>query len=545
MLKTGTSLVFDRSRRMRFEALALLLCWSISGLQSQTPRTRSDVAQYVQLGSKAEEEGRLSEALADFRVALQMDPRNPQVNFKIGLLMGQSGNFAAAGMAFQKALESRPDFPEAHFNLGLTWIARSKNLPDWPKALREFDAALAQRPKYPEALNMAGVCLLESGNHEAAIERFKSALLLRPDAAAIHFNLGRAYEAAGNLPQAKEEYLKAVKLKSPYPEADVALGSLMLAKHDYSGAIAQFRAALIANPDLETAHYKMARALRMSGSEEESRVEFQQAAYLSQRLSDGIRASHLSNEALERAQHGDFPGAVQSAREAVALDPQNAIALYNLGLLLADSGDLNQAMLDLRKAISLSPLQSRFYASLARMQEKSDQPSRAIESLRRALRLDPGNSVLQSQLAALKGPGSSPSEVEAEEKENPFAYGAPSDTPDGHLAFATQLSKEGDLRGAIGELLRGLALQPGRNDIRYSLAVAYMGLGEYKRAEYELRKILLKSPESIETRLALGTALLQEHEQAYAAAEFRKVLASQPTNSDAIQLLSQCHEGHQ
>jgi tetratricopeptide (TPR) repeat protein len=63
----------------------------------------------------------------------------------------------------------------------------------------------------------------------------------------------------------------------------------------------------------------------------------------------------LSNESLDLAKKGNFPAAVQSAREALVLEPENAIAHFNLGLLLADSGDLGSAILELRKAISLAP----------------------------------------------------------------------------------------------------------------------------------------------------------------------------------------------
>jgi Flp pilus assembly protein TadD len=122
----------------------------------------------------------------------------------------------------------------------------------------------------------------------------------------------------------------------------------------------------------------------------------------------------------------------------------------------------------------------------------------------------------------------------------PFPYGAPADTETDHFAFATQLSKEGDLPGAIGELLRALSLQPRRSDIRYNLAVAYTQSGEYDKAELELRKVLLLSPDSVEAHIALGVLLLQSKDDVGATAEFRRVLALQPGNQEAARLLSQC-----
>jgi Flp pilus assembly protein TadD len=84
------------------------------------------------------------------------------------------------------------------------------------------------------------------------------------------------------------------------------------------------------------------------------------------------------------------------------------------------------------------------------------------------------------------------------------------------------LSKEGDLPGAIGELLRALALQPRRSDIRHNLAIAYTQSGQYELAELALRKALPLSPDSVEARVALGVLLLQNKDDVGAAQEFRR-----------------------
>jgi Flp pilus assembly protein TadD len=102
------------------------------------------------------------------------------------------------------------------------------------------------------------------------------------------------------------------------------------------------------------------------------------------------------------------------------------------------------------------------------------------------------------------------------------------------------LSKEGDLPGAIAELLRALELEPARGDIRYNLAIAYTETGEYDKAELELRKVLLRSPDAVEAHVALGIVLLQSKDDLGAAAEFRRSLALQPGNLEAARLLSQC-----
>jgi hypothetical protein len=104
----------------------------------------------------------------------------------------------------------------------------------------------------------------------------------------------------------------------------------------------------------------------------------------------------------------------------------------------------------------------------------------------------------------------------------PPPYGTRSKPSNGHFAFAMELSDEGDLFGAAGELMRALSLQPSRTGIRYRRAVAYMKLGNHKKAESELRKVFLESPNLIDGHIALGTVLLQQRDLDHAAAEFQK-----------------------
>ena len=252
-------------------------------------------------------------------------------------------------------------------------------------------------------------------------------------------------------------------------------------------------------------------------------------------------SSHLSNESLDRAKGGDLPGALQLAKKALWLDPENAIADYNLGLLLADAGSFEAAILQLRKAISLAPLNSSFYLSLAKLEEKAGNASAASAALDRASQLNPGDPNLQrtkSELEALLKT-ISPAEPRANSPME-FAFGAPADSADGHLVFATQLNKEGDLLGAVGELLHATSLGPQRSEIRYNLAIARAQLGQSDQAELDFRKVLLQSPSDVEARMAIGSLLFGANDYIAAASEFRRVLEIQPGNQEAARLLAKC-----
>ncbi len=494
-------------------------------------------------GAKVDTQREFSQALRDYEEALQSHPQDAQLSLRVGLLRGQAGDFAGAAKAFKHALEIQPTFAEAHYNLGLALLADSGNMPAWKEALAQFRTALAEQPKYFQAQRMVGVALLESGDANEAIRELRAAVSLEPTFAEVHFDLGRALEAGGNSSEAYSEYLAARKERVPYPEAENALGLLLLAKQENEAAAEHFNAALAARPDFESAHYGLAKALKAEGKAQESQVELKQASMLLQRQSDAVMSSHLSNESLDLAKRGEIKAGVEAAKKAIWLDPTNAVANFNLGLLLADTGNLEASIYQLRKAISLAPFRTNFYLDLSRMQEKANDRTGAIETIHKAMQIDPADSALGVVLKRLEAGDSSVVRPPSTADAGQFAFGAPSDTADGHFAFATWLSEKGDFIGAIGEMRRALILEATRSDIRYNLAVAETPIGQYDRAELELRTVLRLSPDSVQAHMALGSLLFQANDLTNAAFELHQVLRLQPDNQQALKLLRQCQPG--
>jgi tetratricopeptide (TPR) repeat protein len=328
-----------------------------------------------------------------------------------------------------------------------------------------------------------------------------------------------------------------LKLKSPYADAENALASALLNQQQIGGAVEHFHAALVAQPDFESAYYGLAKALKAQGKTAEAKIPLQAASLLLARQSDAVMSSHLSNESLDRAKQGDMPGAIDLAKKAIWLNPANALANFNLGLLLADTGNLSASIHQLRKAISLAPFQATFYLDLARVQQQSGDPAAAAATLQRAKEIDPAN---PNVVAALQASGDVAPHTSTPVTQ--FAFGAPSDTADGHFAFATRLSEEGDFLGAIGEMRQALILDPVRGDIRYSTAVAATQIGRNDEAEYELRNVLRLSPNLVAAHLALGSLLFAQNDLSGAAVEFREVLRIQPGNAQALKLLHECKQ---
>ncbi|MFQ3548718.1 MAG: tetratricopeptide repeat protein [Armatimonadota bacterium] len=82
-------------------------------------------------------------------------------------------------------------------------------------------------PSY-EAYLYLGASYAHLERYEDAVKAFSMARELRPDSAAIHYNLGQTYEALELIEEARECYKNAVKLNPTYLPAKTALINLYL-----------------------------------------------------------------------------------------------------------------------------------------------------------------------------------------------------------------------------------------------------------------------------------------------------------------------------
>ncbi|WP_433972015.1 tetratricopeptide repeat protein [Tunturiibacter lichenicola] len=533
-IKRNRRYVADRRERLVTASLALVasIFWATSVLAQ-----RNSYADYMREGTEALTRGSLSTAKADLEAAVHLEPRNPAGWYEMGELYGQLGDFRKAEEAFRHTLQLQPDLAKAHYMLGLSLVANPKSKLDWPAAITEFRAALKIQPDYPEASTYLGVGLTATGQTDLAISELEQAVRIAPSLPSAHFNLAIALENSNRLEDAVKQYREAIAAKGSYAEASSALGKLLLRLGRGEEAEKELRNSLRLNPDLQDAHYGLARVLQSLKRPTEAKIEFDEAVLLGRREPDAVESSQLSNLALQMASKGDMAGAESSLRKAILLRPDYGVPHYNLGLILADRGDRNGAVQQLTEAISLLPGQAKPWFDLGRVQRLQGKPESALESLSWADRLAPSDPRIQAELQLTRSEMKMPPATDAAMPALQPKAGAFADTAAEHLVFAKQLSANGDLLGAIGELLRSLALSPAAVDVRSRLAHSYEQLGDLDRARLEYRKILLVVPDDVDPYLAMGKISLALGRTDEASEEFRTVLRLQPDSVDAKRAL--------
>ncbi len=155
--------------------------------------------------------GQITEAFDTARRVVNRYPSAPEGHVLLGRLELANLEFEKAASAFRRTLELRPTDAAASYYLGLTY----RRLGSDAEALKQFEAALAIRPEYPDALLEYGRLLYDLGQYEKAGRAIAGAIRVSPRAPAAYNlmaqtqrKLGKPEEAAKYQARFKELMMK-------------------------------------------------------------------------------------------------------------------------------------------------------------------------------------------------------------------------------------------------------------------------------------------------------------------------------------------------
>jgi Flp pilus assembly protein TadD len=167
------------------------------------------------LGNVLTRMGRDADAVSEYRQALPGNPGNANVLLNLGRALRKTGDAAGATDAFDRALGGHSESSVVWYDLGSAFMDEGQS----DKALAAFGKALALRPDYPDALLDHAGLLAQSGQVGEAIQEFQSLVRLEPDAPDVHNDFGTLLAQSGDFAGATREFREAVRLKPDYAEA--------------------------------------------------------------------------------------------------------------------------------------------------------------------------------------------------------------------------------------------------------------------------------------------------------------------------------------
>jgi tetratricopeptide (TPR) repeat protein len=136
----------------------------------------NDIA-HLNLGVALEQQGKLTQALAEYREAARLMPGHYQVHNNLGNLLDNLGRPGEALAEYREAVRLNPKPPALHDGLGIVLVEFGR----FDEAMNEFTNAARLDPTYPWPYFQMGKALLKQGRDAEAVGRLREALRIDPD----------------------------------------------------------------------------------------------------------------------------------------------------------------------------------------------------------------------------------------------------------------------------------------------------------------------------------------------------------------------------
>ncbi|MDR2339503.1 MAG: tetratricopeptide repeat protein [Deltaproteobacteria bacterium] len=223
---------------------------------------------------------------------------------------------------------------------------------DMDEAVEEYRKGLILDPAHINLLNSLGVCYGRIGDQKAAIGAFDEILRLDPDNLMANFNKGCSYILSGKHEEAEKSLEKAASLDPSNFEVLYQLGKISLELGHVPKALQALGKAAGLKGRRGPVHSLLGQARLLSGDAKGAMDSFKQAVKYNP--DDAQSLSSLGVLYLEGDK--DKQMALSLLRRSVELDPSNSLYRQRLGKLYYDMGMFQEAEHHLKSALEYSRL---------------------------------------------------------------------------------------------------------------------------------------------------------------------------------------------
>ncbi|HET6912227.1 MAG TPA: tetratricopeptide repeat protein [Rhodanobacteraceae bacterium] len=415
-----------------------------------------DVFQHT-LGEMHLHAGRLDEAEAAYLRAKELNPNLTSAHSGLGQIAFLRGDLDNAEQHFRIALRADENDAQSHAGLGNIHLSRN----ELRRASVHLTRAAELSPNDALIQGSLANVMLALNTPDFAIQAANNALALKPDYAMARQVLGNALLARGDAEGARAAFETLVSQNQQLAMAHLGLGDVARTQQRHDEAIAHYQQALQHQPDLHPAAIRRADSLGRSGRADQAIIEMHERA---RRYPDAPYVKVALASLLD--QRGRAAEALPVWREAAALLPDNANVQANLALALDSAGE-HQAAAEQAGRVG-GPPRPALALVRARAAWSAGDGLRALEALHS---LDEAQWEARPELARRRW------------KLSGLAHDALSRWKEAVVDFRRALSNEAPPLpelplpdGALIELLRERAAEPGFNESQFAAPVLLTGL---------------------------------------------------------------------
>ena len=204
---------------------------------------------YMNVGVTLARLGKPLEAIAQYQKALELTPDPAEVHFRLGSALEDTGQFDQAIVHFRRVLELRPAREAERYD-AVTYNLMGRALAgkgDMAEALQDLETATKIHPNFAPHLYDYALALVRATRFDDAQIAVESALAADPDMMVAHEMRGGLLARKRQLPEAANEYRRALELQPDFSRGHLDLANVLAAQGDMPGAIQHLRQAAQGN----------------------------------------------------------------------------------------------------------------------------------------------------------------------------------------------------------------------------------------------------------------------------------------------------------
>lgn len=507
-----------------------------------------------------EKKGMVDDAIAQYQAILSLPELDSSdaVQVNLGILFMKKGDIRAAKESFKKAAEVNPRNAQAYFHLGLAG-------------------------EYNDAGERYGAGF----DGQSSIQNYEKAIEIDPGSKDALANMKAVREKLGIKPPVAAQSVDAQRLadddKTKVRELMIA-GEIYFNRGELENASAEWSKALELDPqngDIQK-NLAMVDGLRKRDLEQAAEEKNKQKIAEEQDARDEQKRNEIA-VLLEAGQvlfdRGDYSGAIGEWQKVGALDPRNAVALSNIDRAKEAIAAAEQATQDqetrqqaevreaAEKEKALKDQDIAKQLSTARIYLEEGYFEEAMQTWQKVLSVDPGNAEAQKGIAdareKLEGrktaggvpvpePATAPEAAAGAAEVSPLQARLNAQRIADSLSTGDVMARVGDIESAIIEYEKVLRIDPNNVEAKRRITEARAGSGiaqekqrqmeDMKRFEQEKAAAQQEKKRKVTEYLTAGEVKFNKGQFEGAIEAWNNIIAFDPTNDIARRRIAEAKE---
>lgn len=484
-------------------------------------------------------------ALEAAEAAANYQSNDTDLLIEMAMVYLEAAQFDKAVDPLLKAAQLQPNNADVHKTLGKTYFA----LGDYEKSARALEVALKLTPNDFNSSFTLAITYLQQRQFTAARRVFDSMIAEFGEKPEIHIAIGRAFREAGRLPEAIEEFKRAIASNSQFPGAHYNLGLAYLWNEGGSAvasAEGEFKIELAANPDDFFSNYYLGITCIFQRKWEPAIEYLKTASRIQPNNPDPY--FQLGQAYQELQKHAE---AIDVLTKAIHLNPnlphnkfQVTTAHYRLAQSLLQTGQTEAGRKELQVASELKARAFEITQSLSskqstmgtsRVPDENDQKTQPSLDEKTRSELEANEAQLTKIIAALHNSlglvqagrqdlADAAVQFRLAKKWNPQQAGL-----DYNLGLAYFRAKS--YREALAPLESEIKANPANTQARWLLGLSYFKTQDYSKAAELLHDVPASGSTNVELYYALGKALLEQGNFVGAVSNLEIAVKLEPENA--------------